>query len=93
MEQNTPTLSTSSKRNYRQQDDIDNNINSDVTLLKRKLYGRRYKIASNIYLRLLTRLEERMEDGRRDAVEFVADDAARCAAVILEVLKGGGIWL
>jgi len=52
----SPTLSSSAKRNYRRRDDIDDSVSPEAARLERKLYGRRYKIVSNVYTRLLETL-------------------------------------
>jgi hypothetical protein len=65
-----PTLSISSSRNYKRKED---EMDKREVLLERKLYGKRFKDAKKVYIRLLEFVEEKRSESTAMASELIAD--------------------
>ena len=66
-----PTLSLASMRNYKTKDDI--YLSENELRLEQKLYGRRFKSAQSVYIRLLEVLEDMRVESTRVASDMIAD--------------------
>ena len=83
----SPTLSYSSTRNYKRQDDYprekrkrknnddvdDDNDDANIIDIEKRLYGNRYKNAFGVYLRLLQVLDEIRVEAKHQASEYLLD--------------------
>mmetsp|Transcript_25806 Transcript_25806/g.29960 ORF Transcript_25806/g.29960 Transcript_25806/m.29960 type:complete len:533 (+) Transcript_25806:165-1763(+) len=74
--QPSPTLSLSSKRNYKRRDDFVDNLELK---LEQRLYGSRFKVAFNLYLRLLETIDEIQNEGKARATDYITDKVAMSA--------------
>jgi len=69
-----PSLSQSSTRNYKRRgDDIYLQDNEHQLKLEQKLYGKRFKVAQQLYIRLLTTLDEMRLEAKEMASDLIAD--------------------
>ena len=76
-----PTLSLASMRNYKRKDDV---YMSETELrLEQKLYGRRFKSAQSVYIRLLEVLEDMRIESTRVASDMIADRVEEEASIAL----------
>ncbi|GFH53918.1 predicted protein [Chaetoceros tenuissimus] len=76
-----PTLSLASMRNYKRRDDVD--LSENELRLEQKLYGRRFKSAQSVYIRLLEALEDMRIESTRVASDMIADRVEEEAYIAL----------
>lgn len=76
-----PTLSLASMRNYKRKDDV--YLSENELRLEQKLYGRRFKSAQSVYIRLLEVLEDMRIESTRVASDMIADRVEEEASVAL----------
>ena len=65
-----PTISISSTIQYKTKED---NVNHDIITIEKKLYGNRYKVTYNVYLRLLETLHQIKNESKIKAREYIVD--------------------
>ncbi len=81
-----PTMSLSSSRNYKRKED---EMDEHEMLLEQKLFGKRFKDAKKVYIRLLEFVEERRSESTSLASELIADRMEEECSLALSISGNG----
>ena len=85
--QPVPSLSISSMRNYKRKGD---ELDKTEIKLEQKMYGKRFKNAQGVYIRLFEVLEDMRMESVKMASEMIADRLEEEVSVSVAVAVGGG---